>query len=662
MSELLKRRKRLTEPEVRFYILQLTSALAYLHDAQIIHRDLKLGNIFLDSNMRVKVGDFGLATKLAYPEERKRTVCGTPNYIAPEILQHLGHSFEVDIWSTGIIIYTLLVGRPPYESKDVEATYARIIANQFSYPPTATVSTEAQQLIQTILQSKPERRPTLLAIENHSFFTTPGCYTPTALTSSAMMEVPLQCLSVPEKQFSSHGSSATTATITDENDPHALNRNVTRASRPLERKLSPRKVSGDQEEPNRSSAFHTRRSASASRTGRLSGEYKATGAVPARAAEEKSGSGGGMMTRSRKQAVIPLGTKQATSAATVATTAAPTGVGSHPALQSATGSGNGAERRGYVRQFEVYNENKPTRVSQQQLLHLSGDMVPKRSKTCERERRGTSSNSAAAGSSQHQKTTALRLAAQRYSSSDLQDEETEENENDCRRNDETSQRDDLNEGYLANESSDGQAQQGGQSTGENMEIIKDDEGVQEIQHNMERHFQIRNRSLETKQSGSRVTGGRAASGGVVGSEGLLVVDIPRNCRDAWALCDLDDVGVEAAAEDPRRFSGPSGGSTGAAGYVTPPTRATRGSDGYGHERLEYPDTLECMYQTLESSFHPSHAATSQPPPPASSLHESPKIWVVKVRGLHFQVWVGVPAEHEQRWGLLQRLHEDHPVA
>lgn len=152
MSEMLKRRKKLTEPEVRFYILQLTSALAYLHDAQIIHRDLKLGNIFLDSNMRVKVGDFGLATKLAYPEEKKRTVCGTPNYIAPEILAHSGHSFEVDIWSTGIIIYTLLVGRPPYETTTVKATYERIMANQYSFPPTSNISEAAQQLIKAILQ------------------------------------------------------------------------------------------------------------------------------------------------------------------------------------------------------------------------------------------------------------------------------------------------------------------------------------------------------------------------------------------------------------------------------------------------------------------------------------------------------------------------------
>ena len=99
MSELIKRRKKLTEMEVRFYLVQLLSALKYLHSNCVIHRDLKLGNLFIDNAMHLKVGDFGLATKLTHPEERKKTMCGTPNYIAPEILEGKdGHSFEVDIW------------------------------------------------------------------------------------------------------------------------------------------------------------------------------------------------------------------------------------------------------------------------------------------------------------------------------------------------------------------------------------------------------------------------------------------------------------------------------------------------------------------------------------------------------------------------------------
>ena len=66
---------------------------------------LKLGNLFLNENMEIKLGDFGLATRLEYNEEKKKTICGTPNYIAPEILEGKGHSYEVDIWSVGVIMY-----------------------------------------------------------------------------------------------------------------------------------------------------------------------------------------------------------------------------------------------------------------------------------------------------------------------------------------------------------------------------------------------------------------------------------------------------------------------------------------------------------------------------------------------------------------------------
>lgn len=112
MNELIKRRKRLTEIEVQCYLMQILSAIKYLHNHRVIHRDLKLGNLFLSEKMEIKLGDFGLATKLEYEGERKRTICGTPNYIAPEILEgkEYGHSYEVDVWSLGVIAYTLLIG------------------------------------------------------------------------------------------------------------------------------------------------------------------------------------------------------------------------------------------------------------------------------------------------------------------------------------------------------------------------------------------------------------------------------------------------------------------------------------------------------------------------------------------------------------------------
>ncbi len=113
MNELVKRRMRLTEQETQYYMLQITDACKYMHSKGVIHRDLKLGNLFLTKNMEIKVGDLGLAAKVNSTADRKHTICGTPNYIAPEILDgKVGHSFQVDIWSLGVILYTLMVVSP----------------------------------------------------------------------------------------------------------------------------------------------------------------------------------------------------------------------------------------------------------------------------------------------------------------------------------------------------------------------------------------------------------------------------------------------------------------------------------------------------------------------------------------------------------------------
>lgn len=79
-------------------------------------------------------GDFGLATRVEYEGERKKTLCGTPNYIAPEVLGKKGHSFEVDVWSIGCIMYTLLVGKPPFETSCLKETYIRIKNNEYTIP------------------------------------------------------------------------------------------------------------------------------------------------------------------------------------------------------------------------------------------------------------------------------------------------------------------------------------------------------------------------------------------------------------------------------------------------------------------------------------------------------------------------------------------------
>jgi serine/threonine protein kinase len=83
---MIKRRKRITEPEAAYYMKQLLEATRYMHGENVIHRDLKLGNLFLDKDMCIKVGDLGLATKVEDKDEKRKTICGTPNYIAPEII------------------------------------------------------------------------------------------------------------------------------------------------------------------------------------------------------------------------------------------------------------------------------------------------------------------------------------------------------------------------------------------------------------------------------------------------------------------------------------------------------------------------------------------------------------------------------------------------
>jgi polo-like kinase 1 len=194
MNEMIKRRKRLTEPETAFFMTQILEATKYIHEQLVIHRDLKLGNLFLDRNMNIKVGDLGLATKLESADEIRKTICGTPNYIAPEVIQGdratRGHSFEVDIWSMGVIMFTCLCGKPPYEAKDVKATYQRIMANAYSFPKNVAISDDAKSLIISMLQSKARDRPTLHQISTHPFLNANAHFIPESLPSSATHTAP----------------------------------------------------------------------------------------------------------------------------------------------------------------------------------------------------------------------------------------------------------------------------------------------------------------------------------------------------------------------------------------------------------------------------------------------------------------------------------------
>jgi polo-like kinase 1 len=131
---------------------------------------LKLGNLFLSDKMEVKLGDFGLAAKLEFDSEKRHTICGTPNYIAPEILENRnGHSYEVDLWSLGVIIYTLTVGRPPFETPDVKSTYKKIKMGAYSFPEHIPLSENVKDIINKILCLDPSKRLTIDGCLNHPF-------------------------------------------------------------------------------------------------------------------------------------------------------------------------------------------------------------------------------------------------------------------------------------------------------------------------------------------------------------------------------------------------------------------------------------------------------------------------------------------------------------
>ena len=121
-----KYRRLVTECEARYYAKQIFAGASYIHSQHVLHRDLKLGNMFLSSNMVVKIGDFGLAT--SFSENQPGSLCGTPNYIAPEVLAKKGHSISSEVWSIGCMVYALLCGAPPFETESVTSTY-QLISN-----------------------------------------------------------------------------------------------------------------------------------------------------------------------------------------------------------------------------------------------------------------------------------------------------------------------------------------------------------------------------------------------------------------------------------------------------------------------------------------------------------------------------------------------------
>ncbi|USW54226.1 Putative serine/threonine-protein kinase, active [Septoria linicola] len=214
LADMLKKRKQVTLPEIRRLVIQVCGAVKYLHHRHIVHRDLKTGNLFLDHRMNVKVGDFGLAALLVTERDmevrRRTTMCGTPNYLAPEILEKgKGHDEKVDLWAIGVIAYTLAVGKAPFHASTKEEIYKKLRSGTYTWPElTATTnqSADLRDLVSSILVEE-QQRPNPDAIVSHKFFKI--AYVPAEIPTSARTEAPRWEVSIPSADTMRRGYSET---------------------------------------------------------------------------------------------------------------------------------------------------------------------------------------------------------------------------------------------------------------------------------------------------------------------------------------------------------------------------------------------------------------------------------------------------------------------
>ena len=158
-------------PQTKFYTAHIITIFEYLHSKNIVYRDLKPENILINKNGYLKLTDFGFAKILE--NEKTYTLCGTPEYLAPEIILNKGHGKAVDWWTLGILLYEMLVGIDPFSDDDPMKTYQKILKGKINFPK--TIDKDAKSLIKHLLTQDTSKRFGCLKngvkdILNHRFF------------------------------------------------------------------------------------------------------------------------------------------------------------------------------------------------------------------------------------------------------------------------------------------------------------------------------------------------------------------------------------------------------------------------------------------------------------------------------------------------------------
>ncbi|KAH0511005.1 Aurora kinase A [Microtus ochrogaster] len=163
----LQKHSKFDEQRTATYITELANALSYCHSKRVIHRDIKPENLLLGPNGELKIADFGWSVHA--PSSRRTTLCGTLDYLPPEMIEGRMHDEKVDLWSLGVLCYEFLVGMPPFEAQTYQETYRRISRVEFTFPEFVTEG--ARDLISRLLKHNASQRLTLAEVLEHPWIT-----------------------------------------------------------------------------------------------------------------------------------------------------------------------------------------------------------------------------------------------------------------------------------------------------------------------------------------------------------------------------------------------------------------------------------------------------------------------------------------------------------